>query len=349
MGETWTCGALLLLAVAGRTVAGRTADAVGRKWTKFRERSPEEIEREIHGEEPEEKAAARHGRRRPRPVRPVASAAMAVRPLDRDSGAPARAGEVEVLSWPWLAELGVDAVVTTREHGVSTGPYRSLNLGLHVGDDPDAVEENRRRAASALGADLHDLVFATQVHGSRAAVVGRRDAGRGAQRVRDAVESADALVTAEPGPVLVTLVADCSPVLLVEPDARVLATVHAGWRGAVAGVVRAALDTMATLGARAERTVAVIGPTVSPSVYVVGREVEAASRAAFGPAGEDVLWPDGDRWRFDVAGANRLQLHAGGITDERITVSSFASGDRRFFSDRAARPCGRFGLLARLR
>lgn len=275
---------------------------------------------------------------------------MTTRPLSSTGGAElSRAGEIEVLSWPWLSDLGVEAVVTTRECGVSTGTYRALNLGLHVGDDPEAVTENRRRAASALGATLDDLVFAHQVHGTRATVVGAGDAGRGVRNVEDAIEDADALVTAETGPVLVTLVADCSPMLLVEPEARVLATVHAGWRGAVTGTVRAALETMATLGARAERTVAVIGPTVSPSTYVVGSEVAAAAEAAFGADAGEVLWEHGDRWRFDVAGANRLQLRAAGVSEDRISMSPFTSGDGPFFSDRTARPCGRFGLLARLR
>ncbi|MDA8312372.1 MAG: polyphenol oxidase family protein [Actinomycetota bacterium] len=260
-----------------------------------------------------------------------------------------RAGDVEVLSWPWLADLGVDAVVTTRECGVSTGTYRALNLGLHVGDDPEAVVENRRRAASALGASLDDLIFAAQVHGTLATVVGAADAGRGARSARDAVDATDALVTAVPGPVLVTLVADCSPVLLVDPDARVLATVHSGWRGAVGGAVASALETMAALGARADRTTAIIGPTVSPTAYVVGAEVASAARTALGAQADRVLWEHGDRWRLDVAGANRLQLLAAGIAEDHIAASPFASGDGPFFSDRVARPCGRFGLLARLR
>ncbi len=275
---------------------------------------------------------------------------MPTRPLPWATSAQlTRAGEIEVLSWPWLDALGVDAVVTTRECGVSVGPYRALNLGLHVGDEPDAVAENRRRAAGALGAGVDDLVFADQVHGTRAALVGARDAGRGARDATDAVEGADALVTAEPGVVLVTLVADCSPVLLVDPEARVLATVHAGWRGAVAGTLREAISAMATLGARPERTVAAIGPTVSPKAYVVGPEVEAAARGAFGARADEVLRPHGDRFRFDVAGANRLQLLAAGVPEDQIAVAPFASDDGPFFSDRKARPCGRFGLLARLR
>ncbi|MHB1851926.1 MAG: laccase domain-containing protein, partial [Acidimicrobiales bacterium] len=118
---------------------------------------------------------------------------MTTRPLPWATSAQlTRAGEIEVLSWPWLDALGVDAVVTTRECGVSVGPYRALNLGLHVGDEPDAVAENRRRAAGALGAGVDDLVFADQVHGTRAALVGARDAGRGARDATDAVEGADA-------------------------------------------------------------------------------------------------------------------------------------------------------------
>lgn len=275
---------------------------------------------------------------------------MTTRPLSSAGGAQlSRSGEIEVLSWPWLGDLGVDAVVTTRECGVSTGTYRSLNLGLHVGDDPDAVEENRRRAASALGADLDDLVFARQVHGTRAVVVDDSDAGRGARRFDEGVDECDALVTAAPGPVLVTLVADCSPVLLVDPEARVIATAHAGWRGAVAGILRSALETMAALGARPDRTVALIGPTVSPSTYVVGAEVAAAARASLGADAGEVLWAHGDRWRFDVAGANRLQLRAAGVAEDRISLAPFTSSDGPFYSDRTARPCGRFGLLARLR
>ncbi|MGH9091394.1 MAG: polyphenol oxidase family protein, partial [Acidimicrobiales bacterium] len=161
-----------------------------------------------------------------------------------------RAGGLTVLHWPALDALGVDAVVTTRHGGVSTGPYGSLNLGLHVGDDPAAVVENRRRAAAAIGAALGDLVVAEQVHGSAATVVGREARGRGTLDAGDAVPATDALVTAAPGTVLVTLVADCVPVVLFDPAARVLATVHAGWRGTAGRVVAAAVDAMTALGAR---------------------------------------------------------------------------------------------------
>lgn len=260
-----------------------------------------------------------------------------------------RLGDLDVHVWPVVSDLGVDALVTTRHGGVSTGAYRSLNLGLHVGDDPSAVRENRRRAARALGAGTDQLVFANQVHGTRVAVVTADDAGRGARDAGDAIGGTDALVTRTKGPVLVTLVADCAPILLVDPDAGVLATVHAGWRGAVAGTVVTTVRAMASLGARPAGTFAWIGPTVAAATYEVGPEVAEAARNGLGEHASAVLQPAGERWHFDVAEANGIQLRTAGVPEEHVRRSPFSTGGDHFFSDRAARPCGRFGLLARLR
>jgi len=100
-------------------------------------------------------------------------------------------GDVAGLTWPVLEDGGVSAVVTERGGGVSTGPYASLNLGLHVGDDPAAVVENRRRAAALVGAGLDDLVFCNQTHGREVVVVTNADRGRGARTVDDAIPGAD--------------------------------------------------------------------------------------------------------------------------------------------------------------
>lgn len=259
---------------------------------------------------------------------------------------------VTFLSWPELRDLGVDAAVTTREGGTSAGPYRSLNLGMHVGDHPAAVLENRRRALAVLGAGLADLVVAEQVHGTAAAVVGPGEAGRGSTGPHDAIGTTDVLVTASAGPVLLTLAADCSPILLVDPEARVLATVHAGWRGALAaagGAPGAALRAMAGLGARPERVVAVIGPTVAPADYEVGPEVAAAAQACFGSRTGGVVETAGGRFRLDVAGANRLQLADAGVLPQHVHATALVTGDPRLYSARAEGVCGRFGLLARLR
>ena len=116
-----------------------------------------------------------------------------------------------------LEPLGVDAVVTTREGGVSTGPFRSLNLALHVGDEPSRVLENRRRALTSLGAGPEDLVLGEQVHGAEVAIVDASARGRGATTMTDALPAADAIVTADPGIVLGVLVADCVPIVIVDP------------------------------------------------------------------------------------------------------------------------------------
>jgi purine-nucleoside/S-methyl-5'-thioadenosine phosphorylase / adenosine deaminase len=260
-------------------------------------------------------------------------------------------GGLSVLTWPALESLGVDAVVTTRYGGVSRGPYRSLNLGLHVGDDPSSVLENRRRAARAVDAHLDDLIIARQVHGRSVALVTAADRGRGARRGEDAPAEADVLVTTAPGPGLVTLVADCVPLVLYAPGPRALACVHAGWRGTMEGVAGSALETLTALGSRPSEVHAAIGPAVAPERYEVGAEVARAARRAFTGDVSDIVWPGGGgRWQCDLVAANRRALTDAGVRPERVLVASATTGPGGpFFSDRASRPCGRFALLARLR
>jgi YfiH family protein len=246
---------------------------------------------------------------------------------------------------------GAAIAVTTRHGGVSRPPYDTLNLGLHVGDDADAVVANRSRAAAAFGAELGNLVFARQVHGASATHVTPADAGRGTTTEDDALADTDIVVTTTPDVTLVILVADCVPFALVDPAAHVLAAVHAGWRGTAAGAVAAALRAMAEHGGRPERIVAFIGPAVAPGRYQVGNEVHEALAAASGPGGLAplVARPDGpSHWLVDLVAANRHQLLAAGVASGRIFESGTTTADPAFFSDRSARPCGRFGMLARL-
>ena len=259
-----------------------------------------------------------------------------------------RAG-VRVLAWPALDGLGAEAVVTTRDGGVSAGVYATLNLSFSVGDEPGNVVENRRRAAAAVGAGLRDLVFARQVHGAAVRVVTAADRG-GANAPGGTVGDADALVTNTPGPVLAVLVADCVPIVLYDPRARVLACVHAGWRGTLARAPGAALAAMETLGARPAGVRVGIGPAIGPDRYQVGAEVADAARDAFGP--RPFLRPDGTgAWLFDLWAANRFVLREAGVPDRNIHVAGVPTGPDPglFFSDRTARPCGRFAALARLR
>lgn len=258
---------------------------------------------------------------------------------------------IRLLTWPTLEASGLDAAVTGRAGGVSTGPYESLNLSLSVGDDPANVLENRRRLAAAFAADPGDFVFARQVHRAGVRVVGDADRGSGAVSLDDAIPDTDALVTTTPGLVLAILTADCVPIVLHDAKAGVLACVHSGWRGTVARVGASAVAVMTTLGARPERIVAGVGPAIDPASYQVGPDVHEAVTGAFGEQAGSFLRPDPSvqaHWLLDLWAANRHVLRDAGLPAENIHVTGIPTG-KDFFSDRAQRPCGRLALVARLR
>ena len=283
-------------------------------------------------------------------------------PVTATEQGPARlraAGALRLLTWPALDASGADAVVTARSGGVSDGPYATLNLSLSVGDDPARVLENRRRLAQALGARPENFVFARQVHGTGVRIVSEADAGSGAFSLNDALPDTDALVTGSPGVLLAILTADCVPIVLHDPVAGVLACVHAGWRGTVARVSAAALAAMQTLGSRPAQVIAGVGPAASPARYQVGADVHQAVTSAFGSAANDWVRSDDaqDRWLLDLWAANRFVLQEAGVPAAQIHVTNVPTGplgppapsDGYFFSDRAARPCGRLALIARLK
>ncbi|MCL6444778.1 MAG: polyphenol oxidase family protein, partial [Alicyclobacillus sp.] len=133
-------------------------------------------------------------------------------------------------SWPIEIARGL---FSFRTHGVSEGPFASLNVGYHVPDQPDAVTENRRRIARELGGDLEDWVVAEQVHGTHVAVVHQAHRGQGATPALSPVPGVDALVTQEPGLTLVVMSADCVPMLFFDPVQRAIGVAHSGWKGTV--------------------------------------------------------------------------------------------------------------------
>ncbi len=224
-------------------------------------------------------------------------------------------------------EFGVDAFVTDRFHGASAAPYESLNLGEHVGDNQEHVRENRRLVAGAVGAD--HLVIVRQVHGAR--VIDAREATPDSE--------ADALLSDGVDLACAILVADCVPILLIESSTSRFCLVHAGWRGLHAGVIARALEHVS-----APQVHAFLGPSISSSRYQVGPEVAVHFETVPG-----ALAPDGaDRSRLDLRAVAASQLRDGGVIDERISVATqVTDGGGVFFSDRAQRPCGRFGLVAK--
>jgi YfiH family protein len=270
-------------------------------------------------------------------------------PVGTDSELRVSAG-LPVLGWPAFDAQALDALVTTREGGVSTGRYRSLNLGLLVGDDEAAVLTNRARVATAIGGTLDDFVFCEQSHQPNVQIVTAEHRGRGARSPSDAIPATDALVTAVPGVTLAVMAADCVPLVLFDPAARVLACVHAGWGGTVRGVTPAAVETMLTLGADPARIIAGIGPAIHPDRYQVGADVAELAEAAFGDQAATVVRPDGTgKWLFDLWQANALQLTTAGVPADQVHIAGRDTGPGTpFFSHRSEGPCGRFAAVARM-
>jgi hypothetical protein len=220
-------------------------------------------------------------------------------------------------------------VVTDRRGGRSSAPYDTFNLGDHVGDDPADVAANRARLARELGVDPARVVWMNQVHGTRVEVV---DGPRA-----DVVPETDALVTAVPGLVLCVLVADCVPVLLADPEAGVVAAVHAGREGVRQGVVPAALAAMRELGARPARTSALLGPAVCGMDYEVPAAMRAeVARVAPAAAVRTRRGTPGLDLRAGIAELLRGAGVAQVVHDPRCTVE-----DRRLFSHRRDGVTGR--------
>ena len=195
-----------------------------------------------------------------------------------------------------------------REGGVSCGIYATLNAGAGSKDDPLAVQENRRRIAASFALEPSHLLGVHQVHSPRAVLV--------SAPWRCERPEADALVTTTPGVALSVLTADCAPVLLADHEAGVVAAAHAGWKGALSGVLEATIDLMRTHGAR--DIAAAIGPCIHLESYEVGPEFEARFVAA-DPTYAQFFEPGvGDRRRFDLPGFCSARLRAHGATAVEI-------------------------------
>jgi purine-nucleoside/S-methyl-5'-thioadenosine phosphorylase / adenosine deaminase len=216
----------------------------------------------------------------------------------------------------------------TRGGGVSGGLYASLNCGPGSSDEPSHVAENRARVARHLGAGEANLITLYQVHGATALCV------EGPVTAQDRPK-ADAVVTRTPGLAVAVLTADCAPVLLADPEARVVAAAHAGWRGAAAGIIESAVAEMERQGAQRERIRAAIGPTIGQGAYEVGPDFEA--ELLKGCAGNEKYFlriNANARARFDLPGFVEGRLAAAGLAEiERQSPCTYEN-ESIFFSFR---------------
>ena len=218
-------------------------------------------------------------------------------------------------------------VFTDRHGGVSTGRFASLDFGSADGQRPEDLDANRAALADAIGLAPERLVFAEQVHGNDVAVVEDRPTHP---------PVADALVSMTPGLALVIRVADCVPLLLADPVARVVAAVHAGRRGAVTEVAPATVRQMLELGADADRIVARLGPSICGACYEVPAPLQEEVAAVQPAAASTTSWGTPG---IDVPGAVQAQLQALGIRTGRVEVCTRESDD--LYSYRRDHPTGR--------
>lgn len=219
--------------------------------------------------------------------------------------------------------IGVRHGFFGREGGVSDGVYASLNCGPGSNDKASAIADNRARVAAALGVRPSHLLSAFQIHSNRCITVDAPFA--------DPRPQADAMVTATPGLALGVLTADCAPVLFCDPVARVIGAAHAGWRGAVSGVLESTLAAMTALGADLARIHAAIGPCIGQMSYEVGPELRHAALDADAGAGPFFAPSRDDRLAFDLEGycAHRL-LRAGLTHCDMLGVDTYTDAQRCF-------------------
>ncbi len=226
------------------------------------------------------------------------------------------------------------------------------NVGYSPPRDGNDAWEMRQKWSAAIGVDPESIVTAGQVHGTTVLHVTAAQAGRGGRPRTPRLGLADALITDEPGLALMTLHADCVPILLVDPQRPAIAAVHAGWRGTVNDIAGATLLAMQrAFGSQPANIVAYLGPAIGACCYQVGADVAAAWQPLAAAMPDDVLQRDGERWRFNLHAANRALLVRAGVPAsqiERSAICTCCAADDWFSHRGQGSATGRFGAIIAL-
>lgn len=237
---------------------------------------------------------------------------------------------VRWLEADWPAPPGVVAGTTLRGGGASRGPYASLNLGAHVGDDPESVRNNRRRFVEACGLPA-EPAWLRQVHGTQVIAQGAEPG-----------QPADAIAGNSPGAVCAVLTADCLPVVFASADGGEIAAAHAGWRGLAAGILEA---TVAALAAPAGDVLAWLGPAISQPAFEVGGEVREVLLQRDPHAAGCFRRNERGRWQADLYGLARRRLQRCGVTQVFGGGRCTYGEPDAFFSYRRDGECGRMATF----
>ena len=239
--------------------------------------------------------------------------------------------------------------VSTRKGGFSNPPYKSLNLGLHVGDDPKNVLKNRKRLANTIGIPLNHFTIARQIHSNHVTIISEELRGKGCVNHKEAINDTDAMVTNLADICLMVLVADCVPMLFFDPVKRAIGVAHAGWKGTLKFVAINTVKTMEkAFGSSPQDIIAGIGPSIGPCCYKVGPDVISQVANIFHTRKEYIFneSKNGEGY-FDLWKANLRQLLHAGIERKNIEMAMKCTchNPDLFFSYRHQKGnTGRFGV-----
>ena len=243
--------------------------------------------------------------------------------------------------------------VSTRQGGFSRPPYDSLNMALHVGDNPDDVWKNRQLFLHSLGLKAEMICTPQQVHGSEVRRVTKDDAGRGSCDYDDALPDTDALVTNEAGLPLMLCFADCVPILLLDLEHQAVGIAHGGWKGTLAGIAAKTVATMTTeFGTVPEECLAAIGPSIGPCCFEVSDDVAENFRASFSAEADKIVHAQVGTYHIDLWEANRRQLLGAGLLPANIDSAATCTCCQHqwYYSYRAAKgSTGRIAAVIALR
>lgn len=251
---------------------------------------------------------------------------------------------IEYFTFESLNHAGVKHGVFTRKGGVSPRPWSSLNLGGTVGDPKGNVITNRRRIFDLFSLPVESIYDAWQVHST---VVVCAEVPRPLVQPH---QKADAILTDKENITLFMRFADCVPILLFDPNKRVIGLVHAGWKGTVnRAAVKAVKKMQEVYGSTPADVLACIGPSIGPDHYQVGHEVITEVKKAFGVRASEFLARDGNSIQFDLWATNAWQLEEAGVKSIELASICTACDLTRWFSHRAEKgKTGRFGVLLTL-
>jgi YfiH family protein len=231
--------------------------------------------------------------------------------------------------------------VFTRQGGVSPSPWKSLNFGGTVGDEPQRVSENHTKALRLFQLSRNEIFDVWQVHGVEVCIAKKP------REMLEAHQKADIVLTRTPHLYLMMRFADCVPILLFDPVTRSIGLIHAGWQGTVKGAATQAVEQMRQqFGANPANILAAIGPSIGPDHYQIGADVISLVEQAFNSQSHLVLQPGNGAIHFDLWAANELLLRKAGVEQVENAGLCTACHLEDWYSHRAERgKTGRFGVL----